>query len=594
MEVANNIKKSSKDYPVAKKLIADCHYNIGVTQIYFSDSISARESFEKCLRILPNHENANNNLAGICVITGEIEKAIFYYEKTLKINPRRYSSMMDLAICHERTDDLETASKLYQKLSAAMPADGRASMRDALLVKSIIPDLETARSTRENTKNKLDLYMRSARKISNPETENGVYFYFSYHGECNKELNSKIAQAYLHGTPELAWTSPHINNWKKPPNRIKIGIISENLRKHSIGHTSSGLIEKLDRNRFEVIVIHIRTPTRDTLHEWINSKADKVIYIDGNSLPPAQEAISSMKLDIAFWQDIGMNPFSYLLAFSRLAPVQVTTFGHPDTTGIPNMDYFISSELYETKNSEENYSEKLIKLPDAGTLSYYYRPEPASDLDRSYFGLPPDKNIYICPQTLFKIHPIMDDIFLKILQKDPLAIFILIEPDEKHMKPALSRRLFSKYPNLESSLLFIPRIKDPAIYKALLKCSDVMLDTVYFNGQNTNLEAFSVGLPIVTLPSSLQRGRHTLGMYMAMNFMELVAQSIDDYVDLATQLTNKSDFSTHCRTEIKNRCSILYENIDFIHNLETALIDMIDRQPSATEGQSIQTFQNVH
>lgn len=486
--------------------------------------------------------------------------------------------MRDLAICYERIDNLEDASKLYQKLSESMPTDGTDSLRQALLVKSIISDIDSIQITRENTNNKLDLHIKSARKISNPEIKNGVYFYFSYHGECNKILNTKIAQAYLHGTPELAWTSPHIPDWSKPSNKIKIGIISENLREHSIGHTSSGIIEKLDRSRFEVIVIHIGTPIKDTLHNWINSKADKVIYTDGNSLQSAREAISSIKLDIAFWQDIGMNPFSYFLAFSRLAPVQVTTFGHPDTTGIPNMDYFISSEFYETQNSDENYSEKLIRLPDAGTLSYYYHPQPAADLGRDHFGLSSSDNIYICPQTLFKIHPVMDDIFSKILEKDHRARFILIEPRETNMKPALLKRILKKYPHLESNLTFIPRITNPATYKALLKCSDVMLDTVYFNGQNTNLEAFSVGLPIVTLPSPLQRGRHTLGMYMAMNFLELVANSIDDYADIAIKLASESDFLIHCRTEIKNRRSVLYENIDFIHSLEKALIDMIDKQ----------------
>lgn len=581
IEIASTIKKSSKDYPIAKKLIADCQYSIGVTQIHFSDLIAAQKSFEKCLQLSPTHEDANNNLAGIFVKKGEIEKAIPHYEKCLQINPKRHLSMRDLAICYERIDNLEDASKLYQKLSESMPTDGIDSLRQALLVNSIIPNFETIKTTRENTTNKLDFYMKSARKISNPEIKNGVYFYFSYHGECNKILNLKIAQAYLHGTPELAWTSPHIPDWSKPSDKIKIGIISENLREHSIGHTSSGIIEKLDRNRFEVIVVHIGTPIKDTLHNWINSKADKVIYTDGNSLQSAREAISSIKLDIAFWQDIGMNPFSYFLAFSRLAPVQVTTFGHPDTTGIPNMDYFISSEFYETQNSDENYSEKLIRLPDAGTLSYYYYPEPAADLGRDHFGLSSSDNIYICPQTLFKIHPVMDAIFSKIFEKDHRARFILIEPRETNMKPALLKRILKKYPHLESRLTFIPRIANPATYKALLKCSDVMLDTVYFNGQNTNLEAFSVGLPIVTLPSPLQRGKHTLGMYMAMNFLELVANSIDDYADLAIKLINESDFSIHCRTEIKNRRSILYENMNFIHNLEKALIDMLNKQVAA-------------
>src|SRR5437868_15188855 len=102
---------------------------------------------------------------------------------------------------------------------------------------------------------------------------------------------------------------------------------------------------------------------------------------------------------------------SYFLAFSRLAPVQCTSFGHPDTTGIPNLDYFISSTLYELDGADLDYSERLILIPDAGTLSYYYRPPSPSPRDRQSFGFTAADKIYLCPQALQKIHPEMDALF---------------------------------------------------------------------------------------------------------------------------------------------------------------------------------------
>ena len=64
---------------------------------------------------------------------------------------------------------------------------------------------------------------------------------------------------------------------------------------------------------------------------------------------------------------------SYALAFSRLAPVQCVTWGHPVTTGIPTLDYFISSDLLEADGAEDHYTERLVRLK---TLPiYYYRPE---------------------------------------------------------------------------------------------------------------------------------------------------------------------------------------------------------------------------
>ncbi len=67
-----------------------------------------------------------------------------------------------------------------------------------------------------------------------------------------------------------------------------------------------------------------------------------------------------------------MDPFSYLLAFSRLAPVQCVTRGHPDTTGILNIDYFISCEDFETEGAEMQYSESLVRMTNIP--NYFYRP----------------------------------------------------------------------------------------------------------------------------------------------------------------------------------------------------------------------------
>src|SRR3569833_2923405 len=66
-----------------------------------------------------------------------------------------------------------------------------------------------------------------------------------------------------------------------------------------------------------------------------------------------------------------------------------------------------------------------------------------------------------------------------------------------------------------------------------------MLDTVHFNGQNTNLEAFSMALPVITLPGVMQRERHTAGMLAAMGHelaQDLQASDSDEYADKAVSM----------------------------------------------------------
>ena len=136
------------------------------------------------------------------------------------------------------------------------------------------------------------------------------------------------------------------------------------------------------------------------------------------NLPAARQAIAGQRLDVLYYADIGMDPVTYSLAFSRLAPVQCVTWGHPVTTGLDTIDYFISMDAAEPEDAAEHYTETLVRLKALSV--YYYRPEPPASLkDRAAFGLPEECHLYSCPQTLFKLHPEFDDLLGAILRRDP-------------------------------------------------------------------------------------------------------------------------------------------------------------------------------
>lgn len=106
-------------------------------------------------------------------------------------------------------------------------------------------------------------------------------------------------------------------------------------------------------------------------------------------LPVAQSLIDQDRPDVLIYGDIGMEPTSYFLAFSRLAPIQALTFGHPDTSGLRgSMDYFLSHDLMEEEDhaaAQRFYSEKLVRLPGVG---YWYRTHvPNMSFDRSHYGV---------------------------------------------------------------------------------------------------------------------------------------------------------------------------------------------------------------
>lgn len=263
-----------------------------------------------------------------------------------------------------------------------------------------------------------------------------------------------------------------------------------------------------------------------------------------------------------------MDPFSYFLAFSRLAPVQCVSFGHPDTTGIPTIDYFISNDLYETPGAQAHYSERLYLLHNLGSLAYYYRPEQAlPQKNRSHFGLSDDEHLYVCPQNLFKFHPDMDELIAGILRRDARGKLVLISGRIDHWTDLLKRRWRESAPDVMNRITFLPRM-DSLDYVNLIAVSDVMLDTLHFNGMNTSLDAFAVGTPIVTWPRALQRGRHTQAMYQKMGLTECIVDNAQAYIDQAVRLANDAGYRTAMKGEILKRNSALFEDIRVVREFE--------------------------
>lgn len=282
-----------------------------------------------------------------------------------------------------------------------------------------------------------------------------------------------------------------------------------------------------------------------------------------------------------FYQDIGMEPTSYLLAHSRLAPVQCVSFGHPNTTGIPNIDYFVSNDLYEPADAASHYSEELYLLPDLPTLAYYYRPDPPPPLkSRHDFGLLDTDHVYLCPQTLFKVHPEFDEIIGGILRRDPRSVVVFIRGQYDDYTDQLLRRFARTLPDFGGRILMLDQMPFRR-FMQLLAAADVCLDTPHFNGMNSSLEALSVGTPIVTLPGRLQRGRHTQAMYRKMGILECIASDAMHYIDIAVRLGCDREFAEGMRHRILAQNAVLYEDERVVREFERFFFAALkDKRPS--------------
>ncbi len=526
----------------------------------------AAASLQKAITLHPNHAEAHNNLGNILKDQNNLKDAEASYRKALEIRPDYADAHYNLGDTLQEQGKIDAATIQFDQALSHKPDAAGWRIRRALLLPVIPYSDEDIGARRENLIEAVrDLHKQSI-KLPDPTVVGSTNFYLTYHNKNNRRIMEDIAQLYIAAFPELTYEAPHCGTAKSAPKeRLRIGFLSSFFWEHTIGKLSRGIIEHLSREKFEVIVFRL-PGMRDAMSEAIEQTADKIVQLH-KKLDEDRDILAGEELDILFYPDIGMDPYTYFLAFARLAPVQAITWGHPDTTGIPNIDYFLSSDLLEPTETSEQYTEQLAQLPLLPT--YYFRPElPENTFARTDYGLPDNGALYVCPQTLFKFHPNFDTLIGDLLRRDPEGHLVLIDDGKGgYWNTLLKERIGRVCPEIIDRIVFVPRMSNEK-FLGLLLLADALLDIPTFSGGNSSQEAFAMGAPIVTWPSNFMRGRVTAGCYNQMGLSDLIASDGEEYVSLALKLAHDSDFKRRMQDEIKANSHKLFERMEVVREME--------------------------
>ncbi|NJM60144.1 MAG: tetratricopeptide repeat protein [Oscillatoriales cyanobacterium RU_3_3] len=378
-------------------------------------------------------------------------------------------------------------------------------------------------------------------------------FYLAYQAHNVVESQSKYAnlvhQVMTANYPQ--W----VRSRSMPPllenGKIRIGYISSFLHSYSGTFWLTGWLRYADTKQFEIYCYYTGNDP-DPITEQFRQHSTEFRHLPHN-LEAVCEQIIDDKLHILVFPEIGMDAPTIQTAALRLAPVQCSAWGHPVTSGLPTVDYFISSELMEPENARSHYSETLIKLPNIG-VSY---PKPIVgklNNSRSDFDLREDAVIYLCCQAPFKYLPQYDFILAEIARRVPQAQFIF--PRGELLRERLKRAFAAVNLDSEDYCLFrtIPTRQD---YIAINFLSDVFLDTFTWSGGNTSLEAIACNLPIVTCPGEFMRGLHAYSFLKMLGVTDTIAQNEQEYIQIAVKLGLDSEW----RRDIAERMSQRQDNL---------------------------------
>jgi protein O-GlcNAc transferase len=527
--------------------------------------------FDAALRLQLNHAAAHFHRGETLHDLGRFDEALASYRQALRSQPDSLDAFHNVG---HALVDLGRGGEASQWWLAALrnaPTDG-ARIRLLLAMPSIFQSIEHLRAHRARLNEGLSFLENAPLKIADPLLEvNATNFYTAYHGFNERDVQARLTAILLRAAPSLAFTAPHCQNRSAANRPLRVGFLSSFLHMHTIGEVNLGLIRNLSRQACRVILLQPPGPD-DPIAKLIRESADEVVTLTP-SLAAARAKIAAQRLDVLFYPDIGMEPFSYFLAFARLAPVQCTTWGHPMTTGIPNLDYYLSSELLEPAGAEAHYTERLVRLRNLPT--FYYAPAffpPAKT--RRDFDLNDDDHLYMCSQAPFKVHPDFDAWLGDILRADPRGHILMIRGHEPNWTHQLLRRFQRSLPDVAPRIRFLPHQGGQA-YLHLLNVCDVLLDTTHFGGGNTAFKAFSVGAPIVTTPCAFARGNVTTACYRKMGVVDCVAADRADYVRVAVRLANDRPWRDAVCGRIQAARRVLFENAEILRELEQFFVEAV-------------------
>ncbi len=572
-------------------------------------------SYEKALSLVPDFSPAYVNLGNVLNVQGKPDQAIACYRKALVLDPDLLEAHYNLADVLRDQNRLNEAIPCYEKVLALRPDlpeahyglghvfrnqgrlnEGLACHKKALsldpeyvearwaLAMSQVPkmygadaDPVSCRAAFAGQLDELERWFDGTRSAEGFRAV-GVQqpFQLAYQEENNRSLLKRYGDLCARLMGEWFARQGFVAPGRRSSDGvIRVGVASQYFWNHSVWNAIvKGWFEKIGRERFALYAFYFGArQDRETL-----LAKSFAAHFEQGARPLRQwvQGIIDQQLDVLIYPEIGMDPLSIKLASLRLAPVQVATWGHPETTGLPTIDYYLSAEEMEPPDAQENYTERLITLPNLGC---FYRPwgNEAIGFDLGQLGIDPRSPLFLCPGMPFKYAPQHDWVFAEIARSLGRCQFIFFIPEVGILAEKLRQRLeaaFTRYGlKIDEHVIFIPWLTGPA-FDGLLDRADVFLDTIGFSGFNTAMQAVERGIPIVTREGRFLRGRLASGILKRMALQELVAGSEEDYISLAVKLIRDGEYRERTRERIAAERHVLFEDMAPIRALENFLAEV--------------------
>ncbi len=484
-------------------------------------------------------------------------------ERATVLEPEGAGAWFELGLAREACGDEAGAADALATARTLAPRWERLRWAEALLLPALARDEAAAAQALQRFDRGLERLAKDL-VLDTPESRDAALeaaastlpFHLHYlpsdHTQRQQRFADLVSRSVRAALPSLS--SPPARN--PPAARLRVGFVSSYLRRHVVARFFADLITGLPGAQFE----RWAWLTADASDPWTGAIAAGVEHFEilDDPLPRIAQRIRDANLDVLVYPDIGLDPQQHALAALRLAPVQAALYGHPVTSGLDSVDYFVSGELLELPGSDAQYRETLVRLPGLGARP---RAPIAPGDGRWAHALRAGKRpLLVCAQSLSKVPPAFDATLAEILSGSAARVVFfdrgaaLTRKFLDRLKPALRER------GVDESAVHVEAVHPYADFLAGLAGADLILDTPGFSGGGTSLDALGLGAPVLAFEGDSTRSRQTSAMLRLIELPELIASDGPDYARRALALLADRDRVAALRKRILERSLLLFND----------------------------------
>jgi len=515
--------------------LAEAHNNLGAALHQLGQFEGAVASCARALEIKPDYAEAHNNLGNALHDLGQLEGAVASYRRALEIKPEMVEAHNNLGLALQDLGQLEDAMVSYRQALEIKPGFVTA-LSNMLLALNYTPGHEPA------------YYLEQARRFGRIVAE-------------------KVGERF--------------SSWQcaESPQRLRVGMMSGDLRKHSVGYFLEGLLTHIDQARIELVAYPtygVEDELTTRIHKYFSAWKPLVGLTDEAAARRIHDDGVHVLVDLS-----GHTCKNRLPVFAwKPAPVQITWLGLPATTGMAEIDYVLGDPRAIPTAFEDQFSEAVWRMPESylclGVPTSQVKVGPLPVLSTGYMTFGSFNN-------LAKMNDAVVSTWARILNSVPDSRLLL--KTKQLREPAVCDRTFQRFADLgiaPDRLLLSKTTASRDDHLAAYNRVDIALDTFPYPGVTTSAEALWMGLPVLSMRGDRFMSSTAGSIAHNAGLPDWIAADENDYVAKALAFSSNLERLATLRAGLRQQvlASPLFDAPRFAKHFEDALWGMWQRYQS--------------